>query len=389
MLPMFRAETTVTKDSFSRKTGQRLGNTLSEKLGVCPDICWLFCAPLEGLEELVAGVAEALGTRNIVGCTTDGEISTLGFSVGSAVLAGVATDKIDFHVASVSDLSKGSEEAGRNLAAQFPPTVRYAQVFSDGLTGNGCAILRGIASVLGSDIPIAGGTAGDAGKFQRTWQFIGDKVISDGIAAVGFSGVFQVGTGVRSGWSPIGTAKKVTKASGNVLYELNDQPALDVYERFLGKHADKLPEVGVEYPLGLVDEPGEVGEDDYYLLRATMTVNRENGSILFAGEIPEGAMVRLTCGDYNCILEAAEKAARLALADLGNFKPVMIHFYTCMARKIVLGRRVREEVEKIKRVFGADLPMVGFYTYGEYCRVRCGGPSLLHNETATVSVIGV
>jgi hypothetical protein len=138
-----------------------------------------------------------------------------------------------------------------------------------------------------------------------------------------------------------------------------------------------------------VDKSGEVEEDDYHLLRATMTVNRKEGSILFAGEIPEGAMVRLTCGDYNCILEAAEKAARLALDDLGPFQPVMIHFYTCMARKIVLGRRVREEVEKIKQVFGAPVPMVGFYTYGEYCRVKSGGPSLLHNETATVSVIGL
>lgn len=386
---MFRAETVDTKDAFSKRTGQRLGGSLVEKLGESPKACWLFCAPLEGLEELLAGIAEAVGTSEIVGCTTDGEISTSGFSTGSAVLAGVATDRIDFHVASVTDLSKGSEEAGRRLAGQFPPTVRYAQVFSDGLTGNGSAILRGIGSVLEPEIPIAGGTAGDAGKFQRTWQFAGDKAFSDGIAAVGFSGDFQVGTGVRSGWSPIGTAKKVTRASGNILYELNHQPALEVYERFLGKHADKLPEVGVEYPIGLVDEFGQVGEEDYYLLRATMTVNRKEGSISFAGEIPEGAMVRLTCGEYNCILDAAEKAARLALADLGEVEPAMIYFYTCMARKIVLGRRTREEVEKIKQVFGARIPTVGFYTYGEYCRIRRGGPSLLHNETATVSVIGV
>lgn len=386
---MFKAGTATTKNGFSRGTGERLAHELVERLGQTPQACWLFCSPQYGIEELLAGIVDTVGTSQIVGCTTDGEISTVGFSTGSAVLGGVATDQIDFHLAAVTDLSQGSEEAGKRLAEQFPREVTYAQVFSDGLTGNGCAILRGIASVLGPETPIAGGTAGDAGKFHRTWQFAGGEVMTDAIAAMGFSGRFQVGTGVRSGWSPIGTAKKVTRSSGNILYELNTQPALDVYERFLGRHSDKLPEVGVEYPLGLVDESGKVGEEDYHLLRATMTVDRKNGSISFAGEIPEGAMVRLTCGDYNCILEAAEKAARLALADLGDAQPLMVFFYSCMARKIVLGRRTREEVEILRQVYGPHIPIVGFYTYGEYCRVRRGGPNVLHNETATVSVIGI
>ncbi|MEW6348586.1 MAG: FIST N-terminal domain-containing protein [Thermodesulfobacteriota bacterium] len=384
---MFRADTVSMKETFSRRTGENLGEELLAKLGEVPKACWLFCAPLDGLSEFVAGVGDAVSTRDIVGCTTDGEISGSGYSTGSAVLAGIATDKIDFHVTSVTGVGANSEEAGRKLAERLPSTVTYAQVFSDGLTGNGCAILRGIASVLGPETPVAGGTAGDSGRFQRTWQFVGDRVESDAAVAIGFSGDFQVGTGVRSGWSPLGVAKKATRASGNILFELNHQPALEVYERFLGKHADKLPEVGVEYPLGLVDEAAQTGEE--FLLRATMSVNRDDGSIAFAGEIPEGAMVRLTCGDYHCILEAAKEAARMALADLADVEPVMAFFFTCMARKIVLGRRTREEVAILKQVFGPRLPIIGFYTYGEYCRVRRGGPSLLHNETATISVIGV
>jgi len=118
-------------------------------------------------------------------------------------------------------------------------------------------------------------------------------------------------------------------------------------------------------------------------------VNRQEGSISFAGEIPEGAMMRLTCGDNTSILEAAGKAARLAMADMGDRTLAMVFVYSCMARKIVLGRRTREEMERIRQVVGNRVPMVGFYSYGEYCRVKCRGPSLLHNETATVSVIGI
>jgi len=374
---------------FSREAGRRLGEDLVSRLGGTPNACWLFSSPGEGVEELLVGIHEVVGTDSIVGCTTDGEISTAGFSTDTAVLAGIATDQINFHVTSAEGLIDDSQEAGIRLAQGLPPEVSYMQIFSDGLTGNGCAILRGIASVLGEDLPISGGTAGDASRFERTLQFAGRRVLTDAIVAIGFSGDFKVGTGVRSGWSPVGTAKIVTRASGNVVYELNGEPALDVFKRFLGKHADKLPAVGVEYPLGIVSTSGVPGEEDHDLMRATMSVNREDGSISFAGEIPEGSAVRLTCGDNDSILKGTEDATRLALTDLGDASPRMAFFYSCMARKIVLGRRTKEETEVLHRTLGKRLPVIGFYTYGEYCRMRCGGPSMLHNETATVSVIGV
>jgi len=386
---MFKAATINFKEPFSQDMGRRMGHAQVWQLGQMPNACWLFCTPDGELEDLLLGIHDTVGTKNLIGCTTDGEISSDGFRQGSAVLGGIASDQIDFHIASAKNISQDSEQAGRELAMSLPQRVCYIQLFSDGLTGNGCAILRGMASVFGEQVPISGGTAGDAGKFHRTWQFAGDKVLSDAAVAIGFSGDFQLGTGVRSGWSPIGLPKKVTRASGNTLYELDGQPALKVYERFLGKHAEKLPAVGVEYPLGLVGKWGDVGEDDYYLLRATMSVNRQEGSITFAGEIPEGSMVRLTCGDNTSILEAAGKAAQLAMADMGKGTLAMVFVYSCMARKIVLGRRTREEMERIRQVVGNGVPMVGFYTYGEYCRVKCRGPSLLHNETVTISVIGI
>ena len=78
------------------------------------------------------------------------------------------------------------------------------------MSGNGCALLRGMAAVLGEDLPISGGTAGDNGKFDRTWQFAGNRVFSDAAVAIGFSGDLKLGTGITSGWTPIGLAKKVT-----------------------------------------------------------------------------------------------------------------------------------------------------------------------------------
>ena len=385
---MFKAATIQLKAPFSENRGRRLGEGLIAKLGRQPDACWLFCSAQKGIKDLLKGVNDVVNTDNLIGCTTDGEISNEGLSSESAVLVGIITDRIDFHLSVAENISRNSEDAGRKLAQDLPKSTRYLQLFSDGITSNGCAILRGISSVLGQRIPISGGTAGDDGRFVRTWQFAGREILTDAAVALGFSGDFQLGIGVRSGWSSIGLTKIVTCASGNKLFELNGEPALKVYERFLGKYAHKLPSIGVEYPLGLMGSAGDIEKPNYFLLRATMRVNRKEGSISFAGEIPEGAEVSLTCGDIASVLHASEEAARLAISDLGDAAVAMIFCYSCMARKIVLGSRTKEEIELIRQNIGPNLPITGFYSYGEYSPMRCGGTSYLHNETTTVCVIG-
>lgn len=386
---MFKAATVRLKKRFSRHEGQRLGEELVHRLDQKPDACWLFCSARKDLEELVAGVHDGVATDNLIGCTTDGEVSNEGFSTGSAVLAGIVTDRIRFHLSVAGNLSQDSEEAGRKLARHLPESTRYIHLFSDGITGNGSAIVRGIASIFGDTTPVSGGTAGDNGRFKQTCQFAGREVVSDAAVALGFSGDFRVGIGVRSGWAPIGLAKTATRAFGNELFELNGEPALKVYERFLGKHARNLPAIGVEYPLGLVGAEGSIEGFDYFLLRATMAVNREKGSISFAGEIPEGAKVSLTCGDISSVLQASQEAAQIAISDLGDVGAVMCFCFSCMARKIVLSSRTQEEIELIRQTIGPHLPITGFYTYGEYAPVRCNGPNYLHNETLTVSAIGL
>ncbi len=387
---MFKAGTESAQGEFTREMGRRLGERIVEKLDGRPDALWLFCAPEQGLSNLLHGVKEATGARILVGCTTDGEIHDAAVQTGSAVLGGMRSDRVDFSVAVAERVGEDSERAGRDIALGLPRSVRYIQLFSDGLTGNGSAMLRGISSVLGGHIPVSGGTAGDLGRFVRTWQFAGRRVMTDAAVAIGFSGDVRVGTGAGSGWAPIGLAKTVTRAKGNVLYELNGKPALAVYERFLGRHACNLPQVGVEYPLMIVGGHGSPNEDsNCMLLRATMSVDRKNGAIVFAGDIAEGATVHLTCGDRDAIQEAAGNAARMALEGLGDANPVMLFCYSCMARKIVLGRHTVEELHRIRATVGKEIPMIGFYTYGEYCRPGAEGPSFLHNETATVSILGV
>ncbi len=386
---MFKAATVKFKEEYSQDMGSRMGEALVEKLGQMPDSCWLFCEPGSGLKELINGIVQAVATKNLVGCTGAAEISSAGFSTQSAILGGIASDQIGFEVVLVKNISQDCEGAGKELAGLFSSKVRYIQLFSDGITGNGCALLRGINSIMEEQIPIIGGTAGDTGDFNKSWQFAGKELVSDAAVAIGFTGDFKVGNGVQSGWSPVGLPKKVTRSSGNILFELNNEPALNVFKRFLGKHVEKLPAVGVEYPLGFYSRCGSPSGEDHFILRASMAVNHDEGSITFAGDVPEGTLVHLTCGDKSSLLEATQKAIKLAVDELEGTTPVMAFFYSCMARKTLLGLRTKEEFERINLKLGGNIPILGFYTFGEYCRVKTTGPCLFHNESAVISVIGI
>jgi hypothetical protein len=389
MTPMIRAATVRTYRQFSQATGREMGEALNKRLGQAPDACWLFSAPLQGLGDLIRGICESAGTDRLIGCTTSGEISSEGQSINSAVLGGIVSGSIEFEFVRVQGLRKDSEAAGRKLVASLSTTPRYLQIFSDGLTGNGCALLKGITDSFGINVPVAGGAAGDNGDFRKTLQFDRGRIYSDAVCGIAFYGDFQLGTAVRSGWMPIGLSKQVTKAHGKVVYELNGEPALNVFERFLGQHAEKLPAIGVEYPLGFMKPASGVQQDHQYILRATMSVDRKERSITFAGEIPEGAMVNLTCGDKDSVLAATDIAAREARSAIGDATPEIIFCYSCMARRIVLGSRIGEEIDRIRMQFGPQVPILGFYSYGEYCPIGAAACNNLHNETITLSVLGV
>jgi hypothetical protein len=390
MIQAFSAVSTR-KDAFD--AGKEATLAALAKLSAKPQLLWVFGAISYDQQKLLEGVGAGAPGVPVVGCTTDGEIYSQGLSINSVVVLALAADTIRFRLACVENLSKDSYGAGSDIGKSFQGKgIRYIQVFSDGLSGNADQIIQGIKEHMGDDIKIAGGTAGDGGDFKRTFQYFGNRVLTDSIVAVAFDGRFGFGTGTACGWFPVGIAKKVTRAVGNVVYELDGQPALQAYERFLGKHAERLPAVGVEYPLGLLDSGGEVEEQDYFLCRATMGVDRQAGAIIFAGEVPEGSLVKMTIGNDGDIIQAARHAAQSAIDRLRKndpaIKPRVIFLYSCMARKIVLGTRTDEEIMAVKETIGKNVPIIGFYTYGEYAPIGECEHSCFHNETATLTVIG-
>ena len=340
---------------------------------------------------IASALKENLGDVAIVGCSTDGEIAD-GLVVDSVSVMLLTSSSVRARAVAVENLGQDSFRAGQAAAKELASSdARALVLLPDGLTGNGSAIIRGAQDVLGRGFVIGGGTAGDRGRFVKTVQICGERAYTDTLVALMFYGPpsLEVGFGVMSGWQPIGVAKTVTAATGNVVREIEGKSALEFYQTFLGDRASQLPAIGVEYPFALVDESGRVGQAgaagdaEYLLLRAPMSVDHTTGSIGFAGEIPQGAKVKMTRAKSEAVVDASREAARRAMAHLSG-PPEAVMFFSCMARRVVLGRRTPREIEAAKEVFGQNAPMVGFYTYGEIANCGDASPmSRFHNETAT------
>lgn len=318
------------------------------------------------------------------GCSTSGEI--LGRTVTDDSLAvlcvSFASTRVRGELLAVSDAAHSHEaaaELGRRLAA---PDLRHVLVLSDGLLVNGTSLTAGFRAGLPDAVHVTGGLAGDGTRFERTVVGLGRQTGPGVVAAIGFYGDhLRVAHGSAGGWEPFGPHRLVTRSEGNVLYSLDDQPALSLYKRYLGDRAAGLPATGLLYPLCLLDSR----DAPRGLVRTILAVDEARQSLTFAGDIPQGRYVRLMKANCDALVGGAESAAHAAgpSSRHGDRFAVLV---SCVGRRLVMGQRVEEEIEAVLTQLGGDLATVGFYSYGEICPSGLVHSCDLHNQTMTLTV---
>ena len=324
---------------------------------------------------------------SLLGCSTAGEITSQGVDEGSCVLTATKFEHTRLTEASTSlagmeESFAAGERIGRQIAA---PDLKAVLVFGPGVRINGSALVNGITSIIGSEIPITGGLAGDGGAFRQTFTLGAEGVDDNKVVAVGFCGdALNFGHGSFGGWEPFGPARKVTRSAGNVLYELDGEPALEIYKRYLGEHAQGLPASGLLFPFAMLGEDhGAIG-----LIRTILGIDEATGSLTLAGEIDANGYLKLMHASTDKLVGGAESAARAAATMLGNPERGLAILVSCVGRKLVMGNRVDEEVEAVGEVFGSQAVLAGFYSYGEISPFTPGTSCKLHNQTMTITYLG-
>ena len=275
-----------------------------------------------------------------------------------------------------------SYEAGAALVKNIDKNnLKYIFVLSDGSKVNGSELVSGIESVIQHTIPVTGGLAGDGINFNTTTLGLNGDLQSGNIIAIGFYGdAIKVNHSSMGGWEIFGLEKKITKSRSNELFEIDNESALELYKKYLGKYADELPGSALLFPLSIVlpgyDEP---------IVRTILSVNNEHNSMTFAGDVPEGSKVRFMRANFDKIVDAAGEAAQNTLPKLNTTPPQLAILISCVGRKIILGKRVDEEVLAVRDVFGKNTMLSGFYSYGEISPFNSSTKCELHNQTMTIT----
>jgi hypothetical protein len=350
-------------------------------------VLWFAAPDAVAAGQPYADLRQRYPQAHIVGCTTGGEIIADDVLDGSAVATVVTFERSTIQVVRQEiGAVASSREAGTAIAQALPADgLRAVFLLSDGILVNGSELVIGLRQVLGEQVVITGGLAGDGASFRVTHVGCDEAPRSGVVAAIGLYGsALRVGWGSYGGWDSFGPERKITRATANVLYEMDGEPALDLYRRYLGEEADRLPGSGLLFPLTVrpADQP-----EAHRLVRTIVGIDEAAHSLIFAGDVPEGYVAQLMRGNFDALVDGAATAAdaaRRGSATPGSSIAILI---SCIGRKILMGQRIVEEIEAVTDALGSRSTLTGFYSYGEIAPHDVTGRCELHNQTMTITTI--
>ncbi len=322
----------------------------------------------------------------------DGDIifgSTAGEIIGDKVLEeSITLTAIEFEKSSYRiyrenslDHEKDSLELGKRLIQKVPKEgLKHIFVVSEGSFVNGSALIEGLESEL-KGIAITGGLCGDDSRFEKTISGYNENPKEGEVIVIALYGEsLEVSYAQYGGWTTFGPERIITKSDQNVLHELDNQPALDLYKKYLGDKVAELPQSALLYPLSVKSK-----NKTEAIVRTILNIDESTNTMTLAGDVPEGSTVQLMMANIDHIVDGALQAADIGMKSRKN-KPELAILISCIGRKLVLDQRVEEEIEEVIESIGSQAKITGFYSYGELAPFTRNLNCELHNQTMTLTL---
>lgn len=323
---------------------------------------------------------------HIVGCSSGGNALGTRLSENDVVATAVRFDSSNLRVATFSlaestDFNQLAKQVVDSLSGE---DLRHIFLLSDGLATNGSKLAQALTDATEGKVGITGGLAGDGTRFNETWVMADGPAARNQLVAVGFYGKsLKVGTGCVAGWDEFGAERVITKSEGNVVYEIDNKPALALYKEYLGPFADELPGSAFRFPLSI-----RATQNDKPVIRTVLGVDEANQSLTFAGDMPQGHFGRLMKTNLDGLIDSAGVAATAANPDHANAATQLCLVVSCVGRRVVLQQLTEEELDIIQDTLGEHATLVGFYSYGELAPQDAAGINCeLHNQTISLTTL--
>lgn len=341
--------------------------------GQLPSLLLLFASPTTYDQQVLLNFLKEKAPQAVItGGSSAGEITSVAGSIDKSIaLMAIYADKMKFVLGKGENVQVDSKKAGQDLANSIMQGANGEKpkaiiMIPDGLLANGEDIVVGVLDVMGKDFMLAGGSAGDDYTFKGTYEYYGNQILQGSVVGIGLFGDVTFGIGVRHGFMPISAAHTVTKAEGKTIYEIDGKPAFEIYNQYFGKEVEALRAKGEPiasitalYPFGM-HAPNKEG----YLIRGILNTD-DKGVMTLTASIPQGEEVFLMLASEAEAVAAAQDAARQALQRSEGKTIKAIILFNCISRKKILVGKRQNEIDSIRAILGKEIPLIGFYTYGE------------------------
>jgi len=322
----------------------------------------------------------AYPNADIVLISTSGEIHGNEMFENSASATAIYFEKTPIRISTKENIAgQDAEKIGKEITQDLlAENLKHILLFSEGGHMNGDHLISGISKELPKHIAVTGGLAGDSARFAKTKVGFNDVISENMVVAIGLYGdAIEVGYGSNDGWDLFGPLRLVTKAEENVLYDLDDTNALELYKKYLGDRANELPGAALLFPICILKPDGTK------LVRTILSINEENQSMVFAGNVPIGSKVQFMMANFDRVIESASSAATKSRISETEY-PDLTLMVSCVGRKLVMRNRTEEEIEAVTDTYNQESTFCGFYSNGEVCPTTDGVNSL-HNQTMTIT----
>jgi hypothetical protein len=325
---------------------------------------------------------------DILGATSGGEFSNENQTEGEAVIMLLELNRnhyfISFEEVSGKDLASVSRQIARNALSRFknPAFILCSSSLTEGGEFlNGEKLVDSIANEISPDVKIYGGMAGDDGAFTGTYVFNHEKSTDSGIIALVLNEEKVSLHGMAlSGWKPLGISRTVTKSKGRLVYEIDNKPAVDMYLKYLGNENFSestkyqiFEDVGSHYPFQVETDAGE------FVMVTPMGIDKDENALICESEVQEGSAFHFSVPpDFDIVETILKNAEDLKAERMANADALLI--FSCIGRLTALGPMAQQENDGLARIW--DVPMAGFYTYGEFGRSP-SGKRRIHSTTCS------
>ncbi len=322
----------------------------------------------------------------IFGSTTSGEFISSEIGEGSIAIMLFDLNPDYYKVAFQDTDNSNAYQIAKQFGIEAKKTfTNPAIIIACGwLQTDGEDIIKGIEDGFEGELPIFGGMAGDDLALREPIVFTHGKSSTTGLVAIIIdSDKIEIKGIATCGWKPIGITKTITRSEGNIVYTIDDKPALDLVIKYLGINVDNeigdsvVVNLGAYYPLQLERENAPP------VMRTAMLGNKEDRSLIYAGTVPQGAKVRFSLPpDFDAIDTVVEDCVELKTDEYNDADAVIM--FSCISRYLSFGDMTSEEIERVVNVWNA--PFIGFFCYGEFGKSKAGKHEF-HNNTCCVVVL--